>query len=75
LYHRAIFHDEAVYPDPDAFNPDRFLTEDGKIDTSVPDPDQRVFGSGRRLVPAVSAKKSMHSDRNLTGFARVGGLR
>jgi len=56
LHHRGIFHDEAVYPDSHAFNPDRFLTEDGRIDPSVPNPEDRVFGSGRRLAPAVSIK-------------------
>lgn len=48
IFHRGIFHDEMVYPDSHAFNPDRFLDEDGKIDPSVPDPEHRVFGSGRR---------------------------
>ena len=56
LDHRAIFHDETVYPDPNTFNPDRFLTEDGRIDPSVPDPEHRVFGSGRRLVSTVSTE-------------------
>lgn len=50
LHSRGIFHDEAVYPDSHAFNPDRFLAKDGKIDPSVPDPENRVFGSGRRFV-------------------------
>ena len=45
---RGICHDEKVYPDPKAFNPDRFLGPDGKIDPSVKDPEVRVFGSGRR---------------------------
>ena len=53
LHDRAIFHDETVYPDSNTFNPGRFLTEDGRIDPSVPDPEQRVFGSGRRLVSTV----------------------
>ncbi|KAF9646708.1 cytochrome P450 [Thelephora ganbajun] len=47
----GIFHDEAVYPDSHTFNPDRFLTTDGQIDPSVPDPEHRVFGSGRRICP------------------------
>lgn len=53
---RGIFHDEAVYPDPHAFYPDRFLTKDGKLDPSVPDPENRVFGSGRRSALGVSIK-------------------
>ena len=54
LYHRGIFHDEAVYPDSHTFNPDRFLTDDGEINPSVPDPEHRVFGSGRRLASATA---------------------
>ena len=48
---RAILHDPLRYPDPDAFNPSRFLTADGKLDTSVPDPTQFSFGFGRRICP------------------------
>ena len=43
----AVCHDPAIYPDPEAFNPDRFL-KDGKIDPQVFNPEDRVFGSGRR---------------------------
>jgi len=43
----AICRDPNVYPDPEAFNPDRFL-KDGKINPLVLDPASRVFGAGRR---------------------------
>ena len=43
----AIFRDQNVYPGPEAFNPDRFL-KGGEIDPLVPNPEDRVFGSGRR---------------------------
>jgi len=43
----AIFRDPKVYPDPEAFNPDRFL-KDGKIDPLVFNPEDRAFGTGRR---------------------------
>ena len=45
---RATCYDRNVYPDPETFNPERFLTKDGKIDPSVKDPEARIFGSGRR---------------------------
>jgi cytochrome P450 len=46
----AILHDPSVYPEPHVFNPERFL-KDGKLDRSVRDPEDRVFGSGRRICP------------------------
>ncbi|KZP10610.1 cytochrome P450 [Athelia psychrophila] len=46
----AVFNDESVYPDPRKFNPDRYLTEDGKLDPSVKDPDA-AWGYGRRACP------------------------
>ena len=46
---RAIFRDESAYPDAHVFNPDRFL-KDGQIDPSVKDPEQVLFGYGRRYL-------------------------
>ena len=43
----AILRDPSVYPDPEVFNPDRFL-KDGKINPLVFDPENRIFGTGRR---------------------------
>ena len=43
----AICRDPEVYPDPESFNPDRFL-KDGKINPLVFNPEDRVFGAGRR---------------------------
>ncbi|KAJ7697221.1 cytochrome P450 [Mycena rosella] len=45
----AILHDEAMYPDPYAFKPERFLI-DGKPNPAVRDPDV-AFGFGRRVCP------------------------
>ncbi|KAJ7184917.1 cytochrome P450 [Mycena filopes] len=45
----AILRNETMYPDPDAFNPERFL-RDGKLDPDVRDP-QVAFGFGRRICP------------------------
>lgn len=46
--HRAILHDEKVYPDPFTFNPERFL-KDGKLDPSVQGLELAAFGTGRRI--------------------------
>ncbi|KAF8658198.1 hypothetical protein AX16_002119 [Volvariella volvacea WC 439] len=46
----GLLHDENVYPDPLTFNPDRFL-KDGKLDTSIRDPEDIAFGFGRRICP------------------------
>ena len=44
-----VCYNEAVYPEPQKYDPERFL-KDGRLDGSVPDPEERVFGSGRRHV-------------------------
>ena len=41
-------HDEQRYPNPDSFDPNRFLTTEGNLDPNVPDPEQ-AFGFGRRI--------------------------
>jgi len=46
----AIFRDPDVYPNPETFSPDRFL-KDGKINPLVYNPENRVFGTGRRICP------------------------
>lgn len=38
-------HEEAVYPDPDTFNPERFLDEDGQLND---DDEILAYGFGRR---------------------------
>jgi len=45
--YRGICYDDEVYPEPHLFDPERFL-KDGKLDRSVKDPEDRVFGAGRR---------------------------
>ena len=47
---RALMHNEREYPNPSAFNPDRFLSPDGRINSSVRDPASVGFGFGRRFV-------------------------
>lgn len=43
-------HDPDVYPDPDAFRPERFIMESGELNPDVRDPMDFVFGFGRRYV-------------------------
>jgi cytochrome P450 len=45
--YRAMFHDESTYSNPHAYNPERYL-EDGKFALSVKDPEEVIFGFGRR---------------------------
>ncbi|KAI0753307.1 CyP450 monooxygenase [Daedaleopsis nitida] len=44
----AMSRDERVYPDPETFNPDRFM-KNGKLNTEVQDPETFFFGFGRRI--------------------------
>ncbi|KAG9313212.1 cytochrome P450 [Chiua virens] len=46
--HWAISRDPVAFPDPDTFNPQRWLTEDGAIRT---DTQFYMFGFGRRVCP------------------------
>lgn len=52
---RAMLNDEKVYPEPFQFKPERFLTADGlKMNKSVKDPDDIIWGFGRRLAQPYS---------------------
>ena len=42
-----MFRDETVYPMPESFDPGRFL-KNGKLDPLVKDPEESIFGAGRR---------------------------
>ena len=43
---RSILHDERVYPEPEAFRPERYL--DNKLTDRTEDPSILAFGFGRR---------------------------
>ena len=44
-----MLNDPRVYPEPEKFNPDRFLQGEGR--TPQPDPRGPAFGFGRRVCP------------------------
>lgn len=46
-FQRGILHNKLVYPDPEKFDPKRFL-KDGKLNCGPNDPSRVVFGFGRR---------------------------
>ncbi|KAL1726401.1 cytochrome P450 [Schizophyllum commune] len=46
----AMAHDESAYPEPYIYKPERFLTDDGKLNPAIRDPASFVFGA--RLYPA-----------------------
>ncbi|ETW82537.1 cytochrome P450 monooxygenase 14 [Heterobasidion irregulare TC 32-1] len=46
----AILNDPVAYPEPEVFNPDRFLMLNGKLDPNVQEPGV-AFGFGRRICP------------------------
>ncbi|KAF9004239.1 cytochrome P450 [Cyathus striatus] len=48
---KAMLHDETLYPDPETFNPDRFITPDGKLNNDIRNPEDVAFGFGRRICP------------------------
>ncbi|KAI0085090.1 cytochrome P450 [Irpex rosettiformis] len=45
-----MLHNPEEYPEPDKFNPDRFI-KDGMINPAIRDPTTIAFGFGRRICP------------------------
>lgn len=48
-WYRAMLHNSVDYPEPERFNPDRFIKDD-KLNPNVRDPTTLSFGFGRRYV-------------------------
>ena len=47
--HRGILHDEKIFPNPEAFDPQRHLNAHGSL--ADVDLSETVFGFGRRICP------------------------
>ncbi|KAH9926320.1 cytochrome P450 98A3 [Epithele typhae] len=47
----GIARDPELYPDPDAFRPERFLDANSQLDLTRSDPSDYAFGFGRRICP------------------------
>jgi cytochrome P450 len=49
IHFRAILHDPEIYPEPEEFNPERFLSNDGSFrdDPTI----ALAFGVGKRICP------------------------
>ncbi|RPD64505.1 cytochrome P450 [Lentinus tigrinus ALCF2SS1-7] len=47
----ALSRDETMYAEPEVFEPERFLRDDGRLNPEVRDPTTYVFGFGRRICP------------------------
>ena len=60
-----MFHDESVYPDQFSFKPERFL-RDGQINPDVKDPEQLIFGWGRRYSGQQRIRLPLRRPRNDT---------
>lgn len=56
----AVLHDEAVYPEPESFIPERFLEE------GVPDSLHIAFGFGRRCVEFLPLFLSCDRDEGIS---------
>lgn len=65
---RHFLQDPNVYPNPEVFDPERFIAREGK--PAQPDPYDFCFGFGRRICPGALTIRSKLSD-HLTHIVSV----
>ncbi|KAF5349225.1 hypothetical protein D9756_009488 [Leucocoprinus leucothites] len=53
-----MMHNEAEYPNPEEFLPERHIDENGKINKRIRDPMSLAFGFGRRVCPGEHMARS-----------------
>ncbi len=63
-YIHGVFQDKAIFPEPNKFNPDRFIDENGIYNR---DPRLVLFGVGRRRCPG----ELMARNENFLFTARI----
>ncbi|SCZ89951.1 BZ3500_MvSof-1268-A1-R1_Chr1-3g01685 [Microbotryum saponariae] len=51
--HWAIHLDPEVYPEPNVFNPDRFIVDDKLVGTKYAERGHHAYGFGRRICPGM----------------------
>jgi len=65
--------DERMYPEPELFNPDRFMNQD-KTEADLTDPKDFIFGFGRRqVVMLLTWPFQVHSPEPIYNFRECPG--
>lgn len=60
-----------MFPNPEAFNPDRYFNNDGTWNTDVLDPTAFAFGFGRRCASALPRSFSLFAHLKPLLFRRI----